>query len=171
MIASYLDKNQQIDKPFIDKAVDLFAQKFPNSRTDYSILINRVTIYSDAANDTQRGELFNNIGGLFQLTNSGLSSPILDPISLESIDKDNQTQMIVIDRNHAETIKQLKKTFPVLAKVQKSMLSSSSVVCFYDSKNRPIIVMTVMAKEDFLLLLEKMKKQKYFDPNVPLQRI
>lgn len=67
-----------MDEQFIDKAIDLFANFFPNSISDYGILLNRVSIYSNAETDVEGADLMNIIGDKFQLSNVSSSSPILD---------------------------------------------------------------------------------------------
>ncbi len=70
--------SKQMDEQFIDKAIDLFANFFPNSISDYGILLNRVSIYSNAETDVEGADLMNIIGDKFQLSNVSSSSPILD---------------------------------------------------------------------------------------------
>jgi hypothetical protein len=46
MIEDYINKKQKIDRLFVEKAIDLFAEKFPKSIYDYNILLSNVTTVS-----------------------------------------------------------------------------------------------------------------------------
>ena len=101
LVEDYINNHQQIDKQFIDKSIELFARKFPNSISDYGILLNRVSVYSDVENDLERTDLMNIIGERFQLSNVNSSSPILDITSLELLKNSTQTQLVIISKNKA----------------------------------------------------------------------
>ncbi len=75
------------------------------SPTDYSILLNRVSIYSNAETNIERTKIRQAFGKHFQMPHSNLSSPILALQNLESLKSSTQTQLIIIDKNHQETFK------------------------------------------------------------------
>ena len=117
LVEDYINNNQQIDKQFIDKSIELFAKKFPNSVSDYGILLNRVSIYSDAETDLERADLMNTIGEKFQLSNVNSSSPILDKTSLEFLKNSPQTQLVIISKNQKDNFNALRRMFPELLKI------------------------------------------------------
>lgn len=169
LVESYIDENKQMDSYFIDKAVDLFAEKFPGSITDYGILLNRVTIYNDAENSGERNALSNMIGEYFQLSNTSFMTPILDKDALASIKNNNQTQLIVVDRNQAQNIKELKKIFPQISKYLPAKVDSSYNLSFLDKSKRPVIILISKNKEGIREELKKMKELKHFDVQTMLQ--
>lgn len=160
LIEEYISTNKQIDQDFVNKAIDLFAATFPNSITDYGILINRVSIYSDSETETDVDEMMNIIGSYFRLSSINFSSPIFDPIAQEHMKNGEQTQLIIIDRNHEATIKKLKKVFPEISKVK---LLPNKTLSFFDSKKRAVIILYATDKANLELLLNEMKAKKYFD--------
>ncbi len=166
IIREYIAADKEIDREFVNKAIDLFGEKFPNSLTDYGILINRVSIYCDAETNTELDQLMNSIGTYFQMTNRNLSSPILDPTAVDYLKNDPQTQLVLLDRNQEETIKELKKYFPELSKVK---LLPNKIYSFFDSKKRPVIILYAADKSNLDSLLKEMKEKKYFDKTKIIQ--
>lgn len=160
LVEEYLAANKSIDKDFVNKAVDLFAATFPKCLTDYAILMNRVSIFCDVDSDSEINGVRDQIGKYFQLTNSRMSAPTLDPVSLEILKNEETTQLIIIDRNHAATMKELKKIFPQLSKVKPV---NNQVLSFFDAKNRLVTILYVMDKNAMNPLLKDMKTRKYVD--------
>lgn len=160
MVEEYIAANKQIDQGFVNKAIELFGKTFPNSITDYGILLNRVSIYNDADTGPEIDEIMNLMGTYFQMTNSNFSSPILDPTALEYLNTGSQTQMIIVDRNQEATIKELKKLFPELSKVK---MQPNKTYSFFDAKKRPVIILYAADKTSVDTLLKEMKTKKYFD--------
>ncbi len=164
----YINNKKQIDSQFINKSIDLFAKQFPNAITDYGILLNRVHIHYDAdENQAERksDDLMNTVGKYFKLSAINTSSPIIG----ESIKTDDQTQLVIIDKNHSFNWKKLKKIFPQIPKSAKIKSDSKYIFAFYDNTQRPIIILTGKDSNDIALLLKKMKEQHNFKANDPIQ--
>lgn len=160
LVKEYLSANRSIDKAFVDKAIDIFAATFPNSISDYGILLNHSSIYCNKQTSEELNNLVDLIGNYFHLTSFGLSSPILDPISLEGIRDSKHAQFILIDSSNDAVIKELKKQLPELKKVKIPM---NSLVSFLDSNNRPVIILNAADDAGIENLLKRMKEKKYFD--------
>jgi hypothetical protein len=169
LVEEYIDKKQQIDQSFVDKAIGLFEKKFPAAVYNYGILINSVSVYSDAENSSERGEIWNYIGGRFQLSSTNLSTPIIGENSLEELKNNRQTQLIIIDRNHGKNMDALRKIFPQLEKIKQADLSTSNIFSFYDNQQRPIIILYAMEKNDVDGLVKKMSELKNFNEKNILQ--
>ncbi|WP_430406991.1 hypothetical protein [Fluviicola sp.] len=166
LVEEYISNEKSIDREFVNKAIDLFASAFPNSITDYGILLNRVSIYNDADSGPAIDEVMNLIGSYFQMTSSNFSSPILDPTALEYLKTGSQTQLVVIDSNHVANIKEMKKLFPELSKVK---LVPNKIYSFFDSKKRPVIILYATDKANLELLVKEMFTKKYFDQTKIMQ--
>ncbi|MFT3911376.1 MAG: hypothetical protein QM737_18280 [Ferruginibacter sp.] len=170
LVEDYINKHKQIDKQFIDNAIELFARKFPNSISDYGILLNNVSIYSDAETKAERNDLMNTIGEQFQLSSANLSTPILDNTSLELLRTSTQTQLIVIDKNHKNNFNALKNVFPQLSGINSGNITNTTLFSFYDNANRPIIVLYTAENTGIKNLVNKMKTLKYFDTKNIIQK-
>ncbi len=166
MVEEYISSNKQIDQEFVNKAIDLFGKTFPNSITNYGILLNRLAIYCDAETSAELDEAMNGVGKYFQMTNRNLSSPILDPISVDYLKNDDKTQFVIVDRDQAATCKELKKIFPELSKVK---MVPNKIYCFFDSKKRPVIILVATDKANLEILLKEMSTKKYFDQTKIMQ--
>lgn len=157
------DNNQHIDSSFVNRAIDLFAHQFPHSITDYGILLNRVSVYSDAETEEERNDLMNIIGEQFQLSNMNLSSPILDETSLAYLQNSSQTQLVIVTQNHKNNFDALKKIFPQLANIKPTAIQTNTVFSFYDTNNRPIIILYAADQNSIRELVSKMKTAKHVD--------
>lgn len=160
LVEEYIAAGKSLDKAFVDRAIDLFAATFPKSLTDYAILFNRVSVFYDAESTAEISGIRDQIGKYFQLTNSRMSAPILDPYSIEILKNEATTQLIIVDKNHAATMKELKKIFPQLAKVKPV---NNQVLSFFDAKKRLITILYAADKNAMAPLLKEMKTQKYVD--------
>lgn len=166
VVEEYVSNNKPVDRDFVNKAIDLFAAAFPNSLTDYGILLNRVSIYNNAETGPAIDEVMNLIGSYFQMTNTNFSSPVLDPTAIEHMKTGEQTQFIVLDSDQEATIRELKKLFPELSKVK---MEPNKVYSFLDKQGRAVIVLYVTDKANMEMLLKEMKTKKYFDKTKVLQ--
>jgi hypothetical protein len=160
LVEGYMNSYTQLDSEFVSQAIVLFAERFPNAISDYGVLLNRVSIYSDAETKAERGEVFNAIGSEFQLTNTNFSTPISHETSLDLLKNSEHTQLVIVDRNHKENMNILKKIFPQLSSFKPA---ASSILSFYDQSNRPVIILYATNKADVPALVKKMKQRRNFD--------
>ncbi|AWA30758.1 hypothetical protein HYN48_12070 [Flavobacterium magnum] len=166
LVAQYIDQKKSIDKPFIDRAVDLFASTFPESNSDYDLLLSNVSVYTDAENNSERDAVLDVLESQFRLRGIQLSSPVLDSKSLEFLATDKQTQLVVIDRNHRQDMEALRKIFPQLKAVSKTHLKQDFIFSFLDDTNRPVILLHMKDKATLPALVARMKTLKVIGPNV-----
>ena len=164
-VEDYLQKNKTIDKEFIDKSIQLFSEKFPNSIYNYAQSLNKTIVYYD---DFEGNELVNQLDNYFQISNINQSSPILHPYSIESITSNNDNQFFIIDTNQNETLKSLSEYFPEInaIKFEKTPLNLS----FIDKKKRIIIMLVLNNKSELDLELKKMKEKQFFNSKQLLQK-
>ena len=170
LAADYINGHQQLDKPFVDSAIALFAKKFPNTVSDYGILLNRVALYSDAESATESEDLMNIVSEKFQLTNTYSSSPLLDKTTLALLETSPQTQLVTIYKNHKENLGALKKIFPQLSKMNSASLPANTLLSFYDKAGRPVIILYATDQKHLKGLVAKMAGLKYFDTKTIVQK-
>lgn len=164
MVERYMQKGKSIDRSFIDEAIRLFAHNFPKAIQDYSILLNKTTVYADEMTEI---EAVNKLGDYFQVYSLNLSSPILHKYSYEFMENSKDTQLFIIHKNQNQTLSEIKKYFPQIEsyKFENKPMNLS----FFDLKGRAVIVLVVNNKEEIKPELLKMKKQGFFDIKQPLQ--
>lgn len=157
MIDTYFKENKVLDKAFVDEAISLFAAAFPESITDYNILLNKVTIYSDNEPGEDLEAMLNNIEAGFRLAGFHLSSPISHPQSLEMMEQDGNTQLFVLDQNQEENLKKMSEKFPELSAVSFSEVKNHLLLAFTDARKRQVIVLISRKKGDLSGLVHQMK--------------
>ena len=158
LVEDYLQKNKTIDKEFIDKSIQLFSEKFPNSIYNYAQSLNKTIVYYD---DFEGNELVNKMDKYFQISNINQSSPILHPYSIESITSSNDNQFFIIDSNQNETLKSLSQYFPEISKIKFETTPIN--ISFIDNKKRTIIMLVLNNKYELDLELKKMKENQFFN--------
>ena len=169
LVKEYIHAGKSIDSIFVVRAVQNFAQTFPKANADYAALLNRVDIYSDAESKAERNDMMTSLYQSFQITNSNSSSPILHAYSIKSLRESENTQLIIIDRNHKTNLAKLKELFPELKGWLKGQAPSSSVISFFDKNQRPVIILNANAKQDLSKLILMMQKEKYIDRAKPVK--
>ena len=147
-----------------DRASRLFAYNFPKAIQDYSILLNKTTVYAD---DMTEIEIVNKLGDYFQVYSLNLSSPILHKYSFEFMENSKDTQLFIIHKNQQQTLLELKKKFTQIDNYK--FANQPMNLSFFDSKGRAVIVLVVNNKEEIKPELLKMKQQSFFDIKQPLQ--
>ena len=158
LVNDYLEQNKVIDTKFIDEAIISFGAKFPNAIYEYSNLLNTTIFYSDGIEENEAVTI---IGNYFNVSSLNISSPILHPYSIESMQNSTLTQLFVIDSNQNETIIKLSDIFPEIKnlKFDKTPMNLS----FIDAKGRAVIILILNNKKELNSELEKMKNKKLFD--------
>lgn len=164
MVEQYMQKGKSIDRDFINEAIRLFAHNFPKAIQDYSILLNKTTVYAD---DMTEIEIVNKLGDYFQVYSLNLSSPILHKYSFEFMDDSKDTQLFIVHKNQQQTLAELKKIFTQIDNYK--FANQAMNLSFFDSKGRAVIVLVVNNKDEIKPELLKMKKQGFFDIKQPLQ--
>jgi hypothetical protein len=164
LVNDYLEQDKVVDSKFIDEAIISFGTKFPNAIYEYSNLLNTTIFYSDAI---EENEAVNIIGNYFNISSLNISSPILHPYSIESMQNSTLTQLIIIDSNQRETIIKLSDVFPEIKNFKFDKTPTN--LSFIDAKGRAVIILILNNKKELNSELEKMKSKKLFDAKNPLQ--
>ncbi|MGN6292889.1 MAG: hypothetical protein ACTHMV_09120 [Chitinophagaceae bacterium] len=163
LVKQYLETNKSIDPFFVKQAIDIFANTYPRSLSDYSILFNNMYLYADAGNGQERQELRNILGKYFQSSRYSFSSPVLHEYSIESLKTSKPVQLIIIDRDHQATLSGLKNIFPEIETTVKEHNDKNFVLSFYDQTKRPVILIYVNDKQAMDKAFQTLKEKKYMD--------
>ncbi len=114
LITSYLEENKSIDKFFVEKAIMLFAEKFPKAIKETPILMNKVQLFSNTENEKEIDKIMNAMHKNFNIRSMWFSSPIVSEKSISSFSKKRTTKLFIIDSNHKKTIEKLNINYPKL---------------------------------------------------------
>jgi len=167
MVVDYLEHKKTIDPAFINKAIDLFGKTFPNALTDYSILLNNMYFYADAETEEERQTLKGTLHSYFQSSRYNFSSPVLHAYSLKHLRTAPQTQLIIIDNDHATTLQGLEKIFPQLKGLLKGRKDPDYVLSFFDAAKRPVVIVYLKDKSKLDKAFQLMRKEQFIQADKP----
>lgn len=157
MVKSYIHRHKRIDEAFIKNAIDQFKKKFPDAVSDYDNLLNRVSLYTDAANMDEMHWINKTLRKYYNITSCSSSFPIADNQTLNLVKRSPGTQLFIIHHNHSEDFALLRQIFPELRKVHADR---ESLISFTDRKKRPVIILNVDGIDRVNNGLRKMVQQK-----------
>ena len=163
-VAEYIAQGKTIDKDFIEKAITLFSQKFPDAIYDRQIQLNRVNLYTDADNNDQYGQINNVIRKYYNISSCSGSYPIADPQGLDMVSSSAGTQFFIIHANHSKNYEALRTKFPQMKSMQAD---KEGIINFFDEKRRPVIIVNVRDMSRLDKGIAKLAASKKMDPAQP----
>lgn len=161
MVKRYIEAGRQIDSAFVAAAIAAFGATFPGAERSYSLLLNKVNIYTDADDNTQLHNIMNSVGRYFRISSSSTSYPIADPSATDMAAKAKGTQLFIVHKDNEANMSLLKKMFPQMASADANIEGISS---FTDNKGRPVIVVNVRDASRLEQCMALMAQLKAIDP-------
>jgi hypothetical protein len=161
LVEQYVNNKQQIDKPFILKAIVLFKQTFPNALYDYEPLLMTTDVYFEDDLAKEIDDMQSVLHNTFRVYNSNTSIPVSDKESLENIKHSKETQVIIVHKKQLQNLAKLKLIFKNLVNLpaQKNM-----VVSFLDKNKRAVIIILAENKTKAIEGIQLVKAQKEINP-------
>lgn len=169
LTTQYLSENKSIDGFFVTEAIRLFSEKFPRAPDDYGILFNHLVLHSDEEEPQARNKVKQDIYEQFSIYYLNFTSPILGDESTGLLKDSEETQLIVIDRNHEKTLDALKALLPEFKNVHYNV-NDNFVISYFDHRKR-LIMIAKINEGDTKLLFEAIKKQKFLTRTEPYWRL
>lgn len=167
---NYLDHDLPIDRKYVDNAILSYSKRFPDSAYAFNNILSRITfIYSDAAFTTAKSEsLFKKS---FNIFNFNGSSPISHELTVESINQDRATVIIVFHDNEFSGIERLAQHFTIIKNNLDiiSKMKNRSYFSALDDTVRPFVFLKIETENELQLALDKMKAVVKMDPKNPVQ--
>jgi len=164
MTEKYLESNRSIDKEFINHAVKVFGETFPDAIYEYDQNFNTINIFTD---DIDGNYIFDNFFDYFNANNVGVSSPMKNISQSPKLLEDSSSFIIILDKQQKEYLEELKSVFPEIKNIKYDQ--SVQNISFLDSKGRMIVLLFISKKEDLKAAMEKLSKHKKIDKNKPIQ--
>lgn len=168
MVKTYIHKHKKIDAAFIKNAITLFKKKFPDAVSDYTNLLNRISLYTDAADMDEMRYINKTLRKYFNVTSCSSSFPIADNQTLGLVRKSPGTQLFIIHHNHSEDFALLREIFPQLRRIRADR---EALISFTDRKKRPVIILNVDGMRRVDDGLRKMVQQKNMNSEDMVSRI
>lgn len=166
LVNQYLQQKKPIDRNFVEQAIKLFGETFPKSTTDYSILLNNAYVYMDFGAD-QRLLMKNLLQQHFGSTRYNVSSPILHEYSIESLKRNRSAQLIIIDRDHTETMKKMKELFPEITQLISGKTATNYILNFFAKTKQAIIIINIENTDHLEKAFSLIGKRQYLDESTP----
>jgi hypothetical protein len=171
VVADYIEKGKSIDEAFIQEAIKLFGEKFPDTPNDFGIRLNKISLYTDMdmGKPQESTKVREALYAHFKVSGYNMSSPIADPMSIEMVKKDNETQVFLIESNEAENLKLLETLLPELKSIPYNT-KEDFIINYVDSTNR-LIIIAKAPQQKFKAIFENLKQRKYYQSDVKYVRI
>ena len=164
MTEKYLNSNKSMDKNYIDEAIRIFGDTFPDSIYEYNQNFNTVNIYTD---DIDGNYIFDNFFEYFNANNVGVSSPLKNISQSSKLLEDSSSFIIILDKNQKEYLDELKTVFPEIENTNYNRNIQN--ISFLDSKGRMMVLLFINKKEDLKQAMEKLSKHQKIDQRNPVQ--
>ncbi len=162
-VKKYIESGKKIDRAFIDKAISRFEKTFPNAQYEYSNLLNKVNLYTDAENHEQFSEVYAALSRHIRITSSSGSYPICDTQTVSQIPGAEGTQLFIIHTKHKANYQLLEKQFPQIKGLSPK---EEGIVSFYDEKKRPVIILNAKDINRVEKVVLQMEKQHHIDTKI-----
>ncbi|MEM6770479.1 MAG: hypothetical protein AAF597_07860, partial [Bacteroidota bacterium] len=146
MVTEYMDAGKSLDQSFVERAIELFGETFPEANKTPKTLLTEMHLYADLA----RPEDLQKVGGTFQkqlgTLSMWMSTPIRDEESMASFSKPGLTKTIVIGREAVENQEYLRKHFPELP---AAPITKGWVAVWDDATNSSVFLIVMEEFSDF----------------------
>ncbi len=171
LVANYIEKGKSIDEAFIQEAIRLFGEKFPDTPNDFGIRLNKIALYTDMdMGKPQESTIVREaLYAHFVVSGYNMSSPISDPMSIDMIKKDSETQVFLIESNEAENLKLLATQLPELKTIPYN-IQEDFIINYIDSANR-LIIIAKAPQQKFKAVFENLKQRKFYQSDVKYVKI
>jgi len=168
LVVSYLNNAKSIDQHFINESLRIYEETFPNALREYSYLFQAYYLLTDADDSRKR-----NLTGLIRKNISGplmyeFENPIIDDKNIDALIAYDFTKLLVITKNHENTIEYLKGKIGELDRFENLDMESDFVLSFNDVQGKPYVIINIHSMEKFEEVLKTMKSRKMIDPKNPI---
>jgi hypothetical protein len=164
MVSSYLKDNRPIDRSFVEHAISLFAQRFPEAIYAYQNLFNKIVFLKED------GFLTNNdardaLRQAFLVSSFSGNSPINHPRSIQSAQHDDASMIVMVSPTDAGEFQKLSAEFPYLKANLKIIAAMKNRTYFagLDKNGRLYVVIKAASSEEFFEAVEALKNNARVD--------
>jgi hypothetical protein len=140
MVKGYIDNFKTIDRRFINSAITIFEQQFPDAAYEYDNIFNKVNFYTDASDNEQYRSIMNLMNRYYRVSSSHSSYPISDEQSIALAANSAGTQFFIIHTDHKKNFDALRNLFPQLVTTNET---EEGIISFIDEDKRPVVIMNV----------------------------
>jgi hypothetical protein len=164
LMTSYVERGQTIDSAFVDQAIRLFDQTFPQAATDYVNLFRKVLYWTNADDLQAAVQPFRD---RFRTTFTYSTTPILNSEKgLSRAQSGEVLPVILITREHKASLRYLRANLPALR--QQRLRPEQSFVLTTTGPNGPIILVNAHDPSQLTAAAKLMEQQGHMNLKEPL---
>jgi hypothetical protein len=164
LMTSYVERGQTIDSAFVNQAIGLFDQTFPQAATSYVNLFRNILYWTDADNLQAVVQPFQD---RFRSSFTYSAMPILNSArGLSRAQSGEVLPVILITREHAATLKYLRDNLPALRK--QRLRPEQSFLLSIMGPEGPLILVNAHNTAQLTAAAEMLKQQGHLNPTQPL---
>ena len=163
-MTGYVERGQTIDSAFVNQAVGLFDQTFPQAATSYVNLFRNVLYWTNADDFQATVQPFRD---RFRSTFTYSTTPILNSAkALARAQSGEVLPVILITREHAATLRYLRQQLPALR--AHRLRPEASFVLSTSGPSGPFILVNAHDPAQLAAAAQLLAQQGRMDPKQPL---
>lgn len=157
LVKAYLTEHQQIDRAFVEAAIEAFAKTFPDANRDFAVLVSSVGLYADTEDDATLTGYSDALMQRFKVNSSYLRAPLRNAATQRTMGYPQLTKVVIIDRDREQRWSELGSRYADMAAVRLPR-ERNFHYSFYDEASRSAVIVFVVEGEAGLSsLLEAIK--------------
>jgi hypothetical protein len=163
LVKKYLKNERQIDRAFINQAIELFEKRFP--RALFEINGHFEEIYLVCSENLDRKSIYSKLNKSFRVSSFYNSSPLLNAKSLSNFKKhNNKTRVIIFSESNISNYKKFIKENGHLVPSLKllNMRDTEKIVTIIKKNHSPLIIIKVKNDESLEKAFNRLKNIKFF---------
>lgn len=163
MVKDYMLNGKVLDKPFVDRAVELYEKTFPQAIYSFDGLMNKANVVFHGRVFTGP-KLISQFRDSFRISDMNMSAPFDAPESLEAFKDPNGTLILLMTSKEGEAFagyaRQVPALHPFLDAIKK--MPVRSVFAHLDENGRGYLVIKADSEADLTQVFQGMKKERTF---------
>lgn len=152
LVKTYLDDDKRIDQAFVENAIDVFSNRFPDALRQTKILMNEVQLFANTEIESEIDAIVEALHGNFNLRSMWLSTPIDSEQSVEKFGQELTTKLFIVDSEQSETVSILNDQFSSIT--INTPLNAMDVL--FDNESKSALIVLVI--DDYAKLKAAMKQ-------------
>lgn len=170
LVVSYLTEDKSIDRAFVDECLALYEKTFPNALYEYQSLLSVYYLLTDLEGSEARGLprviRQNLVGPMMYEVGSGINDE-----NIEAMQAYEFAKMVVITRDHEQTLGYLKDKLRVLDGYDNLDAGADWVLSCHDTNRNPYVIVNIQEAETFEAVVKALKTAKTIDTANPILHI
>ncbi|WP_201985924.1 hypothetical protein [Hymenobacter rubidus] len=164
LMTGYVERGQTIDSAFVNEAIGLFDQTFPQAATSYVNLFRNVLYWTNADDFQATVQPFQD---RFRSTFTYSTTPILNSAkALSRAQSGEVLPVILVTREHAATLKYLRENLPALRK--QRLRPEQNFLLSTTGPTGPLILVNVHDPAQLTAAAKLLEQRRHLDAKVPL---